>query len=156
MTMCAWLSDATRLSRRSAALCAGLVALTLSILAALSFNELADFHPLAAFSMFADKGLFELFVYAVTQFLMPIGGLLTAVFLQQSYSDALPDTGYMVLMDKIYLLAYIIISMVLLQVIRAGNRFEKKFPVAGIIRLERRLAAVFMGIFWLGILLLCL
>jgi NSS family neurotransmitter:Na+ symporter len=76
----AWLSDATRLTRRSAALCAGLVALTLSILAALSFNELADFHPLAAFSMFADKGLFELFVYAVTQFLMPIGGLLTIVF----------------------------------------------------------------------------
>ena len=59
--------------------------------------------------------------YIDTRAQLPIGGLLTAVFLQQSYSSALPDTGYMVLMDKIYLLAYAIISSVLLLVILAGN-----------------------------------
>lgn len=63
--------------------------------------------------------------YIDTRSQLPIGGLLTAVFLQQSYNSALPDTGYMVLMDKIYLLAYAIISGVLLQVILAGNAIIK-------------------------------
>ncbi|MFN0014017.1 MAG: hypothetical protein ACKVU2_05660 [Saprospiraceae bacterium] len=80
---------------------------------------------------------------------LPIGGLLTAVFLQQSYSNALPDTGYMVLMDKIYLLAYLLISLVLLQVIRSGNWLmrENRLPEARLIRMERRLAAIYLGVF---------
>ncbi len=87
---------------------------------------------------------------------LPIGGLLTAVFLQQSYSDALPDTGYMVLMDKIYLLAYILISLVLLQVIRAGNWAvgSKRLPEAKLIRLERRLAVAYLLAFFLGVVIL--
>ena len=76
----AWLSDATRLSRRMAALTAGSIAFTLCLLAALSFNELAGFYPLGTISIFENKGFFDLFVYAVTQFLMPIGGMLTVVF----------------------------------------------------------------------------
>jgi hypothetical protein len=63
--------------------------------------------------------------YIDTRAQLPIGALLTAVFLQQSYTNALPDTGYMVLMDKIYMLAYIIISGVLLLVIMAGNAVVK-------------------------------
>lgn len=85
---------------------------------------------------------------------LPIGGLLTAVFLQQSYSGALPDTGYMVLMDKIYLLSYCIISLVLLQVIRAGNVTARKKPVKPVIQFERRLAMVFLAVFVLGVLVL--
>ena len=85
---------------------------------------------------------------------LPIGALLTAVFLQQSYSDALPDTGYMVLMDKIYLLSYILISMVLLQVIRAGNVIARKKPVKAMIRFERRLAQGFLLIFLIGVVVL--
>ncbi|MCB0531079.1 MAG: hypothetical protein H6574_15390 [Lewinellaceae bacterium] len=89
---------------------------------------------------------------------LPIGGLLTAVFLQQTYSDALPDTGYMVLMDKIYLLAYALISLVLLRVIRSGNRLMEPgtVPVEKIIRRDRRLALVFLLGFFLGVLILCL
>ena len=89
---------------------------------------------------------------------LPIGGLLTAVFLQQSYSSALPDTGYMVLMDRIYLLAYVLISLVLLQVIRSGNRLLRQpaQPERQMIRSERRLAAFYFAAFWIGILLLCL
>jgi len=85
---------------------------------------------------------------------LPIGGLLTAVFLQQSYSDALPDTGYMVLMDKIYLLAYVLISLVLLQVIRSGNRLVKQTdtPDARFIRQERRLAVFYLCVFFAGVL----
>ncbi|MBX2893390.1 MAG: hypothetical protein KF734_20930 [Saprospiraceae bacterium] len=94
--------------------------------------------------------------YIDTRSSLPIGGLLTAVFLQQSYSDALPDTGYMVLMDKIYLLCYFLISMVLLQVIRAGNDLARNQPEQIIIRRERRLARVFFAIFILGVFALCL
>ena len=36
---------------------------------------------------------------------LPAGALLTAIFLQKSYSDSLPDLGYLILMDKIYLVA---------------------------------------------------
>ncbi len=89
---------------------------------------------------------------------LPIGGLLTAVFLQQSYSDALPDTGYMVLMDKIYLLAYLVISLVLLQVIRSGNWLagNKSFPENQLIRRERWLAAGYLFVFFLCVLALSL
>jgi hypothetical protein len=85
---------------------------------------------------------------------LPIGGLLTAVFLQQSYSDALPDTGYMVLMDKIYLLSYLLISLVLLQVIRAGNDLMRSKPEHLIIRRERRQARLYLAIFAAGVLIL--
>ncbi len=83
---------------------------------------------------------------------LPIGALLTAVFLQQSYSDALPDTGYMVLMDKIYLLSYVLISLVLLQIIRTGNITAKGGGgMKAILRKERRLAMVYLAIFLLGV-----
>lgn len=88
---------------------------------------------------------------------LPIGALLTAVFLQQSYSDALPDTGYMVLMDKIYLLSYALISLVLLQIIRTGNLTAKGGGgMKAIIRRERRLAALFLSIFLIGVVVLSL
>jgi len=76
----AWLRDATRWSRQSAALIVGAVAVTLGLLAALSFNVLADFHPLGAIALFADKTFFDLFDFLVTNIMMPIGGILIAVF----------------------------------------------------------------------------
>ncbi|MFN0215009.1 MAG: hypothetical protein ACKVT2_12205 [Saprospiraceae bacterium] len=88
---------------------------------------------------------------------LPIGALLTAVFLQQSYSNALPDTGYMVLMDKIYLMSYALISLVLLQIIRTGNLTAKASGgMKAIIRRERRLAMTYFLVFLLGVLVLSL
>jgi hypothetical protein len=100
--------------------------------------------------------LFALFLHPAeidSRSSLPIGGLLTAVFLQQSYGDTLPDTGYMVLMDKIYLLAYFIITLVLLQVIRAGNRLSRlnDAAVQRLIRNERRLAILYMVLFAVGV-----
>jgi hypothetical protein len=40
---------------------------------------------------------------------MPSTALLTTVFLQQSYTSMLPEVGYLVLMDKIYVVAYLLI-----------------------------------------------
>lgn len=95
--------------------------------------------------------------YIDTRSSLPIGGLLTAVFLQQSYSGALPDSGSMVLMDKIYLLAYAIISLVLLQVILSGNWLMRKKPMSEnkIVRLEQRLAVVYLVAFGVGVGVLC-
>jgi hypothetical protein len=46
---------------------------------------------------------------------LPAGALLTAIFLQKSYSDGLPDLGYLILMDKIYLVVYAIIVLTLIR-----------------------------------------
>ncbi len=75
-----WLRDATSLSRRNAALLAGSVSFVLGILAALSFNVLSDTHPLGAISIFEGKTFFDLFDFLVTNIMMPIGGILIAVF----------------------------------------------------------------------------
>lgn len=48
---------------------------------------------------------------------LPATGLLTAVFLQQAYSDGLPEVGYLVLIDKIYAVAYALIVLTLLRAI---------------------------------------
>lgn len=50
---------------------------------------------------------------------LPAGALLTAIFLQKSYSDGLPDLGYLILMDKIYLVAYALIVLTLVRAIFA-------------------------------------
>lgn len=50
---------------------------------------------------------------------LPMGALLSAIFLQRGYSDTLPDLGYLVLMDKIYLLTYPLILAVLIRAIKA-------------------------------------
>ena len=94
-----------------------------------------------------------------TRISLPIGGLLTSVFLQQSYSSALPDVGYMVLMDKIYLLSYILISLIILKVILSGNRLiqRKTDPFSQKIKaLDQRLALLFTAIYLSGILALVL
>jgi hypothetical protein len=89
--------------------------------------------------------------YIDTRSSLPIGGLLTAVFLQQTYNDALPDTGYMVLMDKLYLLCYVLISLVLLQIILAGNALTKGISDTVIVRQERRQMLLYLLIFALGV-----
>ncbi len=50
---------------------------------------------------------------------LPAGALLTAIFLQKSYADDLPELGYMILMDKIYLVAYALIVLTLVRAIYA-------------------------------------
>lgn len=92
--------------------------------------------------------------YIDTRSSLPIGGLLTAVFLQQTYNDALPDTGYMVLMDKLYLLCYALISLVLLQIILAGNALAKGVADAEIVRQEQRQIWLYLAIFVAGVLVI--
>ena len=75
-----WLKDTIGMSRGKAALTAGSVAFVLALLGALSFSALANFHPLGNVGIFADKTFFGLFVYIVTQVIMPAGGILVTIF----------------------------------------------------------------------------
>ncbi len=75
-----WLKDTIGLSRGKAALAAGSAAFVLALLGALSFSALTDVHPLGNVGVFANKTFFELFVYIVTQVVMPAGGVLVTLF----------------------------------------------------------------------------
>lgn len=76
-----WLAERTRLNRTGAAIFAGGISWWLGVLAALSFNLLSDFHPLGAISIFEGKTFFDLFDFMVVNLMMPLGGILIAVFL---------------------------------------------------------------------------
>jgi NSS family neurotransmitter:Na+ symporter len=99
----AWLAERTRLGRTGAAVAVGGVSWSLGVLAALSFNLLADVHPLGGLPIFAGKTFFDLFDFIVVNLMMPIGGILVAVFagwlMKRQYSlDELyggrPTPGY--------------------------------------------------------------
>ena len=61
-------------------------------------------------------------------------------------------------MDKIYLMSYALISLVLLRIIRSGNATAKggNDGIKTIIRRERRLAAGYLAVFVLGVVILSL
>lgn len=97
--------------------------------------------------------------YVDARISLPIGGLLTMVFLQQSYSDALPDVGYMVLMDKIYVLGYLLISVVMLKVVLTGNRVKLQKRIINLQSLSRNdviMAVLFFVLFLVATALLSL
>ncbi len=80
---------------------------------------------------------------------LPTGALLTAIFLQKSYSDGLPDLGYLILMDKIYLVVYALIVLTLIRCImsyRAADDADAG-TVRAIQRADRSLLVVFTAMF---------
>jgi len=74
------LTDATKMKRGTAALLSGSVGAFFGMLAVLSFNVLSDFHPLSAIATFEGKGVFESLIHLVLNLMMPIGGILIAIF----------------------------------------------------------------------------
>jgi len=82
---------------------------------------------------------------------LPIGALLAVVFLQQAYTDNLPDIAYMVLMDKIYVLSYLIIIVGLVQVIFAANKVssQKEDEIKIVKKIDFRFISVLL-ILYLG------
>lgn len=129
---------------------------TISLARPFSYFLLKMLIPLAIVMLISIGALLLHPDYIDTRSSLPIGGLLTAVFLQQSYNSALPDTGYMVLMDKIYLVCYLVLSLVLFQVIRAGNQQLRGIPTATIIKKERLYALLFLLLFINAVFVLCI
>lgn len=87
---------------------------------------------------------------------LPAAALLSAIFLQKSYSDSLPDLGYLVLMDQIYLIAYPLIILTLIRVIYTYLQVEdaKIAQVRAVHRTDLRLLALFLAIFVVGVALI--
>lgn len=94
--------------------------------------------PLLVVIMASLLGLYIHPHYIDARISLPIGGLLSCVFLQQSYSSALPDVGYMVLMDRIYLASYVLIAMIMLRIIIASNELAGKNTRENIARIWQR------------------
>lgn len=90
---------------------------------------------------------------------LPLTALLTAVFLQQSYGSDLPQLGYMVLMDKLYALAYLTIMAGLVVAVSTGNLAsdgEDPDAVARVRRIDRRALAALTFAFASGAVLVVL
>lgn len=76
----AWLFEKFSLPRPVATLIVGLGAAVLGVLAALSFNEMADFRPLALIPTFAESNFFDALDGVTAKLFMPIGAILTCIF----------------------------------------------------------------------------
>lgn len=83
---------------------------------------------------------------------LPATGLLTAVFLQQAYSDGLPEVGYLVLIDKIYAVAYAMILLTLLRAIwTSRNDLSSEEDTAAARAIDRKFLLGQVGFFALAV-----
>jgi NSS family neurotransmitter:Na+ symporter len=78
--MIAWWEERFRLLRWQAALMVCATIFVFGMGTVFSFNLWSDWRPLAAFERFADFGYFEILDYLTANIMMPLGGLLLALF----------------------------------------------------------------------------
>ena len=78
--MIAWWQERFRLKRPVAALLVCLSIFVLGLGTVFSFNLWSEWRPLAAFERYADFGYFEILDYLTANIMMPLSGLLLAVF----------------------------------------------------------------------------
>ncbi len=76
----AYVYEKFKMPRGVATLIVGSCAAVLGILSALSFNEMADFRPLAFIPIFADANFFDALDGVTAKLFMPIGAILTCIF----------------------------------------------------------------------------
>jgi len=76
----AFVMDRYRFARPVAAIMVCLLAAVLGVLSALSFGSLASFHPLGFLPMFEGMGVLDSLDTLTSRLTMPIGALLTAIF----------------------------------------------------------------------------
>ncbi len=76
----AWVIDRFRWVRWRAAVAGGAVAWTIGLASVLSFNVWSDVRPLGGIAAFAAMTLFDLIDYLAANVMMPLGGLLIALF----------------------------------------------------------------------------
>jgi len=75
-----WLEEHKGVSRAKSAFFGGLSIWLVGIGTVLSFNNWADFHPLAFIPFFEGKTVFDLLDFLVSNLMMPLGGLAIALF----------------------------------------------------------------------------
>jgi NSS family neurotransmitter:Na+ symporter len=74
----AWLASKDNWSRKKAAIASGVVIWVIGFLSVLSLNKLSGFHPLGFAGI--EKTFFDLFDYLTSNIMLPVTGLLTAIF----------------------------------------------------------------------------
>lgn len=90
-----WATERLPVSRTTAAVCGGIVAWVVALGALLSFGAWAGFYPLASIPIFATATVFDLVDGLITHIMLPVGGLLIALFAgwRLSRSAALEELG---------------------------------------------------------------
>jgi NSS family neurotransmitter:Na+ symporter len=75
---------------------AGLMAWSLGIVVALSFNVWRDVRPLAVIPLLADKGIFDLLDFLIANLMLPTNALLMAIFVawMMSRQTAMREFGF--------------------------------------------------------------
>lgn len=76
----AWTHERFKITRPLATVIVGLGAAVLGVLSALSFNDLADLYPLGFIPLFAETNFFDTLDGVTAKLFMPIGAILTCVF----------------------------------------------------------------------------
>jgi len=76
----AWLVETGRFSRISAAIVCGFTAWLVGLATVFSFNIWQHVKPLAMIGQFEDKTLFDLLDFLTSNIMLPLGGLLIAIF----------------------------------------------------------------------------
>ena len=75
-----WVEEKTNLARTGSAILVGVLCWALGIASILSLNVWADVTPLAMFERFEGKTIFDLLDFFTANVLLPLSGLLTALF----------------------------------------------------------------------------
>ncbi len=75
-----WLEEKRRFSRVQISIAMGLVIWLCGLPALLSFNVLSGFTPLDKFALFEGKTIFDLMDFFIANIVIPVGGLLIALF----------------------------------------------------------------------------
>jgi NSS family neurotransmitter:Na+ symporter len=84
----AWLVENKGMTRVSASVAAGFMTWLFGLMTVFSFNLWSEFKPLSAFEVFADSTVFDLLDYLTANIMLPLGGLLIAIFAAWKMSRA--------------------------------------------------------------------
>ncbi|MCG6934265.1 MAG: sodium-dependent transporter [Proteobacteria bacterium] len=76
----AWLVENRGMSRAGASVLSGITCWLFGLLTVFSFNIWSDVYPLHMFEVFREKTIFDLLDYLTANIMLPLGGLLIAIF----------------------------------------------------------------------------
>jgi NSS family neurotransmitter:Na+ symporter len=89
----AWFEQRLRLPRKTAVAAMLAASWALGLLSLLSFNALSGWYPLGGIERFAGRTWFDLADYITANLMLPVGALLTAVFVGWRLPRAVLDKG---------------------------------------------------------------